>query len=330
LLAGTFAAMSPSSFIIKGANAQSESESYNYGMDNSYHNYNQNYGMDSYDKRSYDDNYGKNSYGNSYGQDYQSDYKKDYSSYDKYKDFDKSKDSKKSVSINKFNCINTNINLNGNNTGNISIGNKGHGYLGANSYDGGYSDGYGNNNQGKSFDCVINNNNTNTNIDGGNSGNQTIPPEQRIILNLTKEVACQLEDSTLSVQQAAVLTCERILADITPIDFSIQVAGNNPQPNTFNGSATGTNVTIGPGDYTVTETPNTQVTTLLANANVNLTTTFAGGCSPTGTGTIDAGVAETCIITNTFTINKDPNKGTLTVIKKVGCAPPGSTLVFLL
>jgi hypothetical protein len=38
------------------------------------------------------------------------------------------------VSVNKLKCINTNININGNNAGNVSIGNKGaaeEGYLGA-------------------------------------------------------------------------------------------------------------------------------------------------------------------------------------------------------
>ena len=90
---------------------------------------------------------------------------------------DKSKkDDSKSVDINKIKCINTNLNINGNNTGNVNVGNKGQisaaeeGYLGANSYGSeGYYDGY-NNNQGKGFDCIINNNNTNTNVvtGGGN------------------------------------------------------------------------------------------------------------------------------------------------------------------
>ena len=91
MLAGTFAVISPSSFII-GVNSQSEP--YNYGMnDDEYSDYKQGYGMDNrYDKRSYDDSYDKKPYGNdffffffffSYGQDYPPDYKKDYSSYGK-------------------------------------------------------------------------------------------------------------------------------------------------------------------------------------------------------------------------------------------------------
>jgi hypothetical protein len=101
LVAGTIAAISPSSFII-GANAQGET--YDYGIDRKYNSYEQDYEMDNYDKKPY---------GNSYGQDYPSykpEYKKD--SYSKDRDYDKSKDSSNSVSIKKIKCNNINVNLN--------------------------------------------------------------------------------------------------------------------------------------------------------------------------------------------------------------------------
>jgi hypothetical protein len=151
LVLGTFA-LSSQSFNI-GVNAQAQpyygmdryDDMKSYGMDDSYGP--TDYGMDN-DRKSYDNSY----------------YKSQYSSYDKH-DRDKSKkDSKKSVSINKFNCINTNLNINGNNTGDINVGNKGQGYLGVSSSSGGYGDDDGYSKQGKGFDCVINNNNTNTNI----------------------------------------------------------------------------------------------------------------------------------------------------------------------
>ena len=114
----------------------------------------------------------------SYKPDYKAKYPSDNNNY-------KSKDSSKSVSINKLKCINNNLNLNGNNTGDVNIGNKGQGYSGAYSsgvngegYNG-YYDGY--EKKGKGFDdCVINNNNTNTNTNinvGVGGGNQTTPPE---------------------------------------------------------------------------------------------------------------------------------------------------------
>ena len=94
--------------------------------------------------------------------------------------YEKSKDISKSISVNKIKCINDNVNINGINSGNISIGNKGayEGHLGASSsggYDGEgyYNDGYNNNKQGKGFDCIINNNNTNNNIVTGSAGNVT-------------------------------------------------------------------------------------------------------------------------------------------------------------
>jgi hypothetical protein len=69
------------------------------------------------------------------------------------------------------------VNINGNNTGDISVGNKGaaEGYLGASSSGGsGYGvGGYDGYKQGKGFDCIINNNNTNTNVVSGGGGNVT-------------------------------------------------------------------------------------------------------------------------------------------------------------
>ena len=87
----------------------------------------------------------------------------------------KSEKDSKSVSINKLKCVNNNLNINGNNAGNISIGNKGEGYSGGYSYSGGYGD-EGYSYQGKGSDCIINNNNNNTNVVSSSGGNQTIPP----------------------------------------------------------------------------------------------------------------------------------------------------------
>jgi hypothetical protein len=105
----------------------------------------------------------------------------DKKSYGKDDNRDKSKDSSKSVDIKKINCINTNTNINGNNTGDINLGNKGQvaeeGYSGAYSSGGnGYgSEGYydGNYKKDKGITCIINNNNNNTNIVTGGGGNVT-------------------------------------------------------------------------------------------------------------------------------------------------------------
>src|SRR5918994_4918001 len=79
---------------------------------------------------------------------YQPDYKTEYPSDNNYKS---EKDSSSSVSINKLKCINNNVNINGNNTGDINVGNSGssasspgtdEGYLGVGSSGGNYGEGY--------------------------------------------------------------------------------------------------------------------------------------------------------------------------------------------
>jgi hypothetical protein len=178
LIAGTIALLFPSFMTIDAAQAQpyyGGMDSYNdrksYGMDDSYGS--SDYKIDN-DRKSYD-----NGYESQYPSSYKSDYKPAYPSYGK-DDRDKSKYSK--VDIKKIRCINTNLNINGNNTGNVSIGNKGQvtaaeeEYLGASSSSGSeygderYYDGY-NNKKDIGFECIINNNNTNVVLAGG--GNVT-------------------------------------------------------------------------------------------------------------------------------------------------------------
>jgi hypothetical protein len=136
----------------------------------------------------YEDTY-KQDYPSSYSQDYeqpeypsyQPDYKPEYPSDNNYKS---EKDSSNSVSLNKLKCINNNVNINGNNTGDINVGNSGksatgsgtddEGYIGAYSSGGngeGYDNGY-KKQKDQGFTCIINNNNNNTNVVSG-GGNVT-------------------------------------------------------------------------------------------------------------------------------------------------------------
>jgi hypothetical protein len=107
---------------------------------------------------------------------YLKNYKQEYSSDNSYYD----SNDIKSV-INKLKCINNNLNINGNNAGDVNIGNKGQGYSGGYSSNGGgyngnegiYDNGY-DNKRDKGFECIINNNNNNTVIGGGGEdGNDT-------------------------------------------------------------------------------------------------------------------------------------------------------------
>jgi hypothetical protein len=226
----------------------------------------------------------------------------------------------KNVDINKIKCINNNININGNNTGNINLGNKGgvageEGYSGAYSSDSG-SSGYGggydgyDNKKDKGFDCIINNNNTNTNIGGG--GNQTIPPVppvEKAKLNVTKLVTCI--DETVNGVAVPIDRCAELEQLITEDRFNITVTDTNVSPSEFTGSPDGTLVTLDAGSYTVTE--EVPIVPPLAGFNINRTTTFDGDCkdadpddpeSTTATGTIGAGESKECNIENSYTISQ--------------------------
>src|SRR5262245_16305726 len=79
----------------------------------------------------------------------------------------------------------------------------------------------------------------------------------------------------------------------SPSDFTITVTDDNPTPASFKGSGPpGTEVTLGPGKYTVSEDPvSPGFTTFSGDCKVN-----AGGTSASGT--IAAGDKQTCTITN--------------------------------
>ena len=304
-------------------NYESTTTSEDYGKENNYRNSyeknNDNYDVSSkYPSSSYKpNNYKPAEYPSSQGV-------KDNNNY--YKSQKDSSSSKKSVSLNKIKCINDNLNIDGENTGNITIGNKGtaEGYLsgyssGGSGYGGGegyYDNGY-NKKKDKGIDCIINNNNTNTNIGGG--GNQTIPPEpSKATLNVTKVVTC--EDTTLSVV-APIDRCATLEQLITEDQFLIEVTDDNPIPSQFPGSESGTVVTLGAGNYVVTETDDpsvlTDLGTLLQQFNqggggpffIQRAQSLTGDCTQVllggqATGTIGAGESQTCDIENSFTIGR--------------------------
>ena len=301
LVTGTITSLSFPSFIIKGMEAQAQPY----------------YGSDRMD----------NSYKSQYQPSYKPDYKPQYSSYGK-DNRDKSNDIK-NVDINQFKCINTNININGNNTGDINIGNKGtaEGSLGAySSSDSGYGGGEGyyydgqNYKKDKGFECKINNNNNNTNI-GAGDGNQTIPPEPKPAkLNVTKLVTC--EDKTVDgvIPAVPIDRCATLEQLITENQFNITVTDTNVNPSEFTGSENGTLVTLGAGSYTVTEEPDSDsiaadiaILRNLFGFSYNITgpfPSFTGDCTQTGaasfsaTGDIAAGGQETCNILNNFEITR--------------------------
>ena len=88
-----------------------------------------------------------------------------------------------------------------------------------------------------------------------------------------------------------------------PSDFTITVDGNNPTPALFDGSSSGTTVTLEPGGYSVTENPLPDYTSSSSN-----------GC----TGTVSAGQTKQCVITNTYSASPPPvTTGEIIVTKRV-------------
>lgn len=75
---------------------------------------------------------------------------------------------------------------------------------------------------------------------------------------------------------------------LSPSDFTIHVDGKNPSPSSFAGSAIGTTVIMGQGEYSVTET-----VPILPDGTENRRH-LSSDCS----GIISLGESKTCIITN--------------------------------
>ena len=139
----------------------------------------------------------------------------------------------------------------------------------------------------------------------GRGGNAVEPTAT---LAVTKTVTCTPNDTL----QPAVVACQIILSSVLPSSFNIVVTGNNPNPSEFAGSSVPVDVSLGAGDYEVTE--EAPFVPPPAGAGITLTTNFSGACtdvnpnnpqSTEATGTIEAGESQICNISNdyrTFTL----------------------------
>jgi len=230
----------------------------------------------------------------------------------------------KDVSVKSIKCNNVNVNVNGLELNGLppflnnllaSDGQDGYGdasSYGSGSYGNVGQSGYDNN----SFKFVCINNNNNTVI---GEGEEPIPPEPtKAQLNVTKLVTCQETDGSSlvpSIQQIS-LNCDDLLALITEDQFTITVTDTNVSPSNFNGSETGTLVTLDAGPFTVTEEPYDSVAEdveTLEDIQTDVTgpfPSFSGDCTQTGTGSfsatgdIAAGGQETCNVVNNFVMTR--------------------------
>ena len=120
---------------------------------------------------------------------------------------------------------------------------------------------------------------------------------------------CPPETSTTT---AALTVTKHVVNDgggtATASDFTIHVTGTSPSLSSFPGSETGTIISLEAGSFSVTE-----------DASSTYAMTLSGDCS----GSVAAGDAKTCTITNTFNPPPPPTTASLTVIKTVvGAQPP--------
>ena len=238
----------------------------------------------------------------------------------------------KDVNVKSIKCNNININVNGlelNNTTSVPflnnlLASKGHdGDGGASSYGSGsygYGGQSGSDNNSFKFVCVNNNNNTVVTV------NEPPSEEPTATLKVIKQVACTEEQlsNSISIQQA-LGPCDLLENLITENQYLFEITNDNPVPSQFPGSESGTIVTLSPGNYIVTETPNTtsinqDITTLLMQFpgvdSVGIDPpVFTGDCTELfpgnrATGTIEAGESQTCNIVNNFVIHvTDPCEG---------------------
>jgi hypothetical protein len=116
-------------------------------------------------------------------------------------------------------------------------------------------------------------------------------------------IKCTPDDTIPRSAQA----CNRITTEILPTIYIIDITGNHPNPNRFNGSPVPVIVTLGPDVFLVFVTVSTQVIdTIIDNIqsdlNVNIfgpTEHFIGHCP---SGEIFAGESLTCNIEERLTV----------------------------
>ena len=246
--------------------------------------------------------------------------------------YDKKSD-KKDVSVKNVKCNNVNVNVNGLELNTTTVpflnnlltseGQDGYGddsSYGSGSYGvGGQQSGYDKNNNNFKFVCINNNNNTVVVV------NETTSEEPTTgTLRVIKQVTCTEEQlpNSISVQQA-VTPCLVLEELVNENDFIIRVVGNFPVPSQFRGSPEGTDVTLGSGNYLVTEEfPPIPIDVLFPQFpnifSISMFIIYSGDCtaatpmlSITATGAIESGELQTCNIENKFLIELRPQSAGL-------------------
>ena len=135
---------------------------------------------------------------------------------------------------------------------------------------------------------------------------------QQASITVTKIVRC---DSSLGIPSDDSI-CQFVLENVDSNQFNLVVTGNNPNITSFQGSANGTNISISPGNYTVSETPfdtmdienqlgETAIVTILTDSNGDCTSQYNQvDTFQEAKGIISNNELQSCEIINTINVNQ--------------------------
>jgi len=141
--------------------------------------------------------------------------------------------------------------------------------------------------------------------------------EQQATVTVTKIVRC---DSSLGIPSDDSV-CQFVLENVDANQFNLVVTGNNPNITSFQGSANGTNISLDPGNYTISETPFDTMdieNQLGESAIVTILTDSSGDCSSQfnqvdtfqgANGMISNGNLQSCEIINTINVDQGASPG---------------------
>ena len=136
--------------------------------------------------------------------------------------------------------------------------------------------------------------------------------EQQATIIVTKIVRC---DSSLGIPSDDSV-CQFVLENVDANQFNLVVTGNNPNMTSFQGSANGTNISLDPGNYTISETAfdtmnienqlgETAIVTVLTDSNGDCSSQFNQvDIFQEAIGRISNSELQSCEIVNTIDVSQ--------------------------
>ena len=207
------------------------------------------------------------------------------------------------VNIQKINCVNSNINVNGIDITQIPEGPNDLTTAETRNEDGAAANTQNGNGLGDriNFDKNL----VNVCVNANDNEQKVGPPETT--LSVKKTIKC----TPNAGDEVSVEACQRITTEILPEYFTIFVTGNDANPDNFVGSTVPQIVNLDPGDYEVSETRDeSQVDRIRAQIEQEVgilldgpAPQYSGDCrqsGSTGIGTIEEGESQVCILANAF------------------------------